>query len=81
MKAPTQRHLRLLPPPPQHLARRACAAVRLMHPVAWPELRLRPPVEEPKLSDQLPASIVPPQLVEALEPALVLRFGSRPAGW
>jgi hypothetical protein len=72
-----QRQLRLLPPPPQPLAPRACETVP--RPVGERELRLTPPVVEPRLSELLPASIVPPPLVEAQELVPVLRFESGPA--
>jgi hypothetical protein len=54
--------------------------VRLTRPLAEPEL-WEPPVAEPELSEQLPASIVPPRLVEAQEPVPVLLFESGPADW
>jgi hypothetical protein len=81
VKAPTRRHPRLLPPPPQRLAPRACETVRLTRPVAEPELRWTHPVAEPELSEQPPASIAPPRLVEAREPVPVLLFESGPADW
>jgi hypothetical protein len=54
------------------------AELRLPRPVAVRELR---PVAESELSEQLPASIVPPRLVEAQVPVPVLLFESGPADW
>jgi hypothetical protein len=53
----------------------------LTHPVAEPELWLTHPVAEPELSEQLPASIAPPKLVEARELVPVILFESAPADW
>jgi len=69
VKAPIQRHLRLLPRPPQRLAPRACE-IRLTNPVTERELSGQLPVAEPELREQRPASI-PPRLVEAQEPVPV----------
>jgi hypothetical protein len=52
----------------------------LTRPLAEPEL-WEPPVAELELSEQLPASIVQPGLVEAQEPVPVLLFESGPADW
>jgi hypothetical protein len=49
--------------------------------VAESELRLTHPVTKPELLEQLPASIVPPRMVEAREPVPVLLFESGPADW
>ncbi len=49
--------------------------------VSEPVLWLTHPVAELELSEQLPASIVPPRLVEAQEPVPVLLFEFGPADW
>ena len=51
----------------------------MTRPVEERELRLTPPVAEPRLPEQLRASIVPLPLVEAQELVPVLRFESGPA--
>ena len=80
MKAPTRRHVRLLPRRPWRLALRP-SELRLTHPVTEPEPWEQRPVAEPELSEQNPASIAPPRLVEEREPVPALLFEFGPADW